>query len=190
MRVALLSDTHGFVDPRIAERVTECDIAVHAGDIGGADVLLSLQPREELVAIRGNNDTPERWSEGERHVLDTLPAETALDLPGGRLVVLHGDDSGTLAQRGRRYRRRFHDAAAVVFGHSHRLSTDLDEHPWLLNPGAAGRTRTNGGPSMLVLTCGDDGPWRVEPLRFDPGRYPSLRRRGRSARETGDDESE
>ncbi|WP_163143782.1 metallophosphoesterase family protein, partial [Arhodomonas sp. KWT] len=107
MRVALLSDTHGFVDPRIAERVTECDIAVHAGDIGGADVLLSLQPREELVAIRGNNDTPERWSEGERHVLDTLPAETALDLPGGRLVVLHGDDSGTLAQRGRRYRRRF-----------------------------------------------------------------------------------
>lgn len=189
MRVAILADTHGFVDPRIANRVAECDVAVHAGDIGGADVLLSLQPREELVAVRGNNDTPEKWSSGERHMLETLPREASVDLPGGRLVVVHGDDSGTVAERHRRYRRRFADARAVVYGHSHRLLTDLDEEPWLLNPGAAGRTRTNGGPSCLILEC-SRGLWHLEPLRFERRRYPGSRTRTRRGTEQADEEAE
>ncbi|WP_440995586.1 metallophosphoesterase family protein [Arhodomonas sp. SL1] len=186
MRVAILADTHGFVDPRVAECVAHADVAVHAGDIGGADVLLALQPREELVAIRGNNDTSARWSEGERHMLETLPREASVNLPGGRLVVVHGDDGGTLVQRARRYRRRFPDAGAVAFGHSHRLATDLGERPWLLNPGAAGRTRTNGGPSLLLLEC-TTHRWNVEAVRFPPRRTPPRRRRGAAP---VDDESE
>ena len=75
--VALLADTHGFLDPRVAGVVADCDIAVHAGDVGGADVLLALTPRREVVAVRGNNDTPEKWSAGETHVLATLPREAA-----------------------------------------------------------------------------------------------------------------
>jgi len=183
MRVAILSDTHGFLDPRIAERIKECDVAVHAGDIGGADVLLALQAREEVVAIRGNNDTPDKWAHGEHHMLDTLPREASLELPGGRLVVLHGDDGGSLAERHRRYRRQHADAGAIVYGHSHRLLTDLDERPWILNPGAAGRTRTYGGPSCLFLECDPQG-WRIEELRLEPRKYPSLRRQGRRGQDT------
>lgn len=175
VRVALLADTHGFLDPRVAATVGECDVAVHAGDVGSVDVLCSLQPRRELVAIRGNNDTPQSWSLGEHHMLDTLPREATVDLPGGRLVVIHGDDGGSLEQRHRRYRRLYADAAAVVYGHSHRLVVDRDMLPWLLNPGAAGRTRTYGGPSCLVLTCDESG-WQVEEQRFEKRRYPSVRR--------------
>lgn len=178
MRVALLADTHGFLDPRVAACVGNCDVAIHAGDVGGADVLFSLQPRRELIAIRGNNDTPESWSAGEHHMLDTLGHEATVDLPGGRLVVIHGDDGGSLAQRHQRYRRRYSDAAAVVYGHSHRLTVDQDTTPWLLNPGAAGRTRTYGGPSCLILTC-DDANWLVEAERFEKRRYPATRRQSR-----------
>lgn len=178
MKIAILADTHGFLDPRIAERVAQCDIAVHAGDIGGADVLLSLSPREEVVAIRGNNDVPEKWSEGEHSLLDTLPHEATLTLPGGELVVVHGDDGGGIAERHRRYRQRYPQARAVVYGHSHRLFADCEAMPWVLNPGAAGRTRTNGGPSCLILDCAGD-EWTLEECRLEPRKYPSLRRDGR-----------
>ena len=172
--VAVLADTHGFLDPRVAECIGACDVAVHAGDIGGVEVLLALQPRDEVVAIRGNNDTEQSWGDGEQHLLETLPREAAVDLPGGRVVLRHGDDSGSLEQRHRRYRRQYPDAGAVVYGHSHRLLVDQQQHPWLLNPGAAGRTRTYGGPSCLILTC-DETRWQVAERRFEPRRYPSVR---------------
>ncbi len=175
LRVAVVADTHGFLDPRVAAWVNDCDVAVHAGDVGSADVLLALQPRKEVVAIRGNNDTPHTWSAGEQHLLATLPREASVELPGGRLAVLHGDDGGSLEQRHRRYRRYYPDAAAVVYGHSHRLLMDQTTTPWLLNPGAAGRTRTDGGPSCLILSC-DAEHWQVESVRFEPRRYPAVRR--------------
>ena len=178
VRVAIIADTHGFLDPRIAERIQDCDLAVHAGDVGGADVLNALRPRQRVYAVRGNNDTPERWPDGERELLATLPHRASVELPGGRLVVVHGDDGGGIEARHRRYRRRYADAAAVVYGHSHRLLTDFRGRPWVLNPGAAGRVRTYGGPSCLFLTC-TDGAWTVEPLRLEPRR--PVRRRQRRA---------
>lgn len=178
VRVAIIADTHGFLDARVAEQVSGCHIAVHAGDVGGADILLALQPSESVTAIRGNNDDADHWSETELDVLEKLPSETELDLPGGKLKVVHGDDGGTLEQRHKRYRAQFSDYRAVVYGHSHRQLVDTTETPWLLNPGAAGRTRTYGGPGCLILSCRDDD-WRIEPMRFPPRHYrPSRRRNG------------
>lgn len=171
-QVAILADTHGFLDPRIAERVSDCDYAIHAGDVGGADVLCSLNPRESVVAIRGNNDTPEKWAESEAHFLENLPATAEIELPGGRLVVTHGDDRRTLAERHRHLRAQYPHARAVAYGHSHRLAMDCDDVPWLLNPGAAGRTRVHGGPSCLVLQCSPDD-WSIEAVRLPARRFPN-----------------
>ncbi len=176
VRVAILADTHGFLDARVAEQVAGCDIAVHAGDIGGADILFALNPKEEVVAIRGNNDDAAHWTESEADILANLPSQATLELPGGRLQVVHGDDGGTVEQRHRRYRRDFADCRAVVYAHSHRQLLDCSATPWLLNPGAAGRVRTYGGPGCIILTCSNDD-WQVEPMQFEPRQYPSNRRR-------------
>lgn len=174
VRVALLSDTHGFLDPRIAALVEACDIAVHGGDIGGFGVVRQLQPRHgRVVVVRGNNDTPRDWAGKDTTGLDDLPRLAELELPGGRLVVLHGHRSGPLYERHQRLRRRFPDARAVVIGHSHRQACDCDALPWVLNPGAAGKYRTFGGPGCLVLTA-SEAEWVLEAHRFDP-----LRRRPR-----------
>lgn len=189
MRLALLADTHGFVDPRIADLVTECDVAVHAGDVGGADVLLSLQPKEQVIAVRGNNDVPEKWPPHEQHVLENLPRETRVPLPGGDLVVLHGDESISVAARHEAFRRRYPEAKAVVYGHTHVQSVDQSTEPWILNPGAAGRTRTHGGPACLVVDC-QDGGWTVETVQLPARKYPALRsgpRRGDSQSAAGGD---
>lgn len=95
MRVGIVSDTHGVLDPRIVQIVNDCDLAVHAGDIGNAHVLEQLRPRGgQVLAVRGNNDTERKWLEEDRPVLDALPDHVSMGLPGGCLVALHGHDAG------------------------------------------------------------------------------------------------
>jgi putative phosphoesterase len=167
--LALLSDTHGVVDPRILALVATCAHAVHGGDIGGGEVLdvigQQLKPRSgALHAVRGNNDIPGKWSEPHRHRLGELPEQLRIELPGGCLAVIHGHQTQA---RGRheRLRRLFPDARAIVYGHSHRLTIDQLAEPWVINPGAAGRSRTFGGPSCVVLTASRLG-WHLEIHRF------------------------
>lgn len=167
VRIAILSDTHGFLDPRIVRVVRSCDVAIHAGDIGGASVLRALSPRQKkIVAVRGNNDTPRKWSAAERRILDDLAPVAEIDLPGGKIVVSHGDRCGSGPARHGRLRRDYPYARAVVYGHSHRLVCDRSAIPWVLNPGAAGRSRTFGGPSCLVLTASSTS-WRLRVFRFN-----------------------
>ncbi len=168
--VAIISDTHGFLDPRIADRVSACDYAIHAGDVGGADVLCALNPRQRVVAVRGNNDTPSNWGELEGSFLQNLPDEALLSLPGGDVVVVHGDDRRSLTERHAHLRRRYPETRAIVYGHSHRLIMDCEQQPWVLNPGAAGRTRTHGGPSCLLLHCSEH-EWQVEAVRLPDRKY-------------------
>jgi len=184
IRVAIISDTHGFLDPRIADRVATCDYAVHAGDVGGADVLCALQPRIQVVAVRGNNDTPGRWGESESNFLENLPQQGMLDLPGGVLVVVHGDDNRSLADRHRYLRTTYPEARAVIYGHSHRLTMDCESRPWVLNPGAAGRTRTHGGPSCLILSATEHS-WEIEALQLPAKKYPNRDNQRRSRPGTG-----
>jgi putative phosphoesterase len=167
VRVAIVADTHGFLDPRIAERVEGCEYAVHAGDVGCAAVLEAMRPRQGLLAVYGNNDLPSKWPPGEAGVLACLPAEVSLKLPGGSLSVVHGDRVLPVAQRHNRLRRAYPQARAIAYGHSHRLICDLEQTPWVLNPGAAGRARTYGGPSCIILTA-EHGRWQVESIRFQP----------------------
>lgn len=166
MRIGVISDTHGFLDARIMEIIGRCDLAVHAGDIGNAGVLEQLRPRrEQILAVRGNNDTPQKWPRTDAAVLDGLPDEVAVDLPGGCLVVVHGHRNGPPRRRHAKLRTRYPDARVIVYGHSHRLVCDQDQRPWVLNPGAAGRSRTFGGPSCLVLHVRATR-WRVEGVRI------------------------
>ena len=183
--MALLADTHGYLDPRIAALVTHCDSALHAGDIGNADVLAQLQPRGGRVhAVLGNNDTARQWPEDQRELLVSIPWEAHIALPGGELVLVHGHRLPA-ARRHERLRARYPQARAICYGHSHVLADDRHERPWILNPGAAGRARTFGGPSCMVLTASADG-WQLEQHRFvqrtprrralDPAAEPARRR--------------
>jgi putative phosphoesterase len=141
---------------------------VHAGDVGNAGVLHGLRPRSgKVVSVRGNNDTPKKWPARETKALRELPNTAELRLPGGTLAVTHGDHAGTTRDRHQRLRKAFPAARAIVYGHSHRIVCDRSENPWILNPGAAGRARTFGGPSCLLLVA-TEKKWRIKIVRFKP----------------------
>lgn len=164
MRVLLLSDTHGALDPRIAELAQDCTLAVHAGDVGASAVLDALaRSAGRVLAVHGNNDVPAKWR-GAMADLDALGETLEIPLPGGSLAVTHGHRQAA-SQRHPSLRAAHPAARVVLYGHSHRLVQDIDEPIWVLNPGAAGRARTFGGPSCLVLHA-TIGRWCVDAHRF------------------------
>ncbi len=164
MNVGVLSDTHGWIHPQVQAVLKGADCIVHAGDVlgmGVLDALARLARKGRVVAVAGNND---RY-DGMRQKAE-LPTVAEMPLPGGTLVVTHGDQFGS-APKHATLRQAWPQARAIVYGHTHRLVCDQDHEPWVLNPGAAGRTRTHGGASCLMLAADAEG-WTVQAHRFPP----------------------
>lgn len=166
VRVAIVSDTHGYLYPEVLAVVESCDAAVHAGDIGGRRVLDLLESATGAVhAVRGNNDVPGLWAGDELDVLNTLPRVAELRLPGGSLVVEHGHIHGQNSPDHGKLRAAHPGARLVVYGHTHKLVIDRAESPWVVNPGAAGRIRNQGGASCIVLHASPFS-WDFETFKF------------------------
>jgi len=56
MRIGVVSDTHGYLNPRVVEVLEGVDRILHAGDIGSQEVILRLEAVAPVTAVRGNND--------------------------------------------------------------------------------------------------------------------------------------
>lgn len=172
VRVAIVSDTHAWLHPDIATLVEDCDIAVHAGDICSAAVIDTMRPRlGQVIAVAGNNDLPHRWADSERDVVSALPRRAHISLPGGILAVEHGEDHGFQQPDHASLRVAHPNARLIVYGHTHKRVFDDRKAPWVLNPGAAGRTRAHGGPSCALLEATME-EWRVEMRIFEVGTRP------------------
>jgi putative phosphoesterase len=164
--VAIISDTHGYLNPQIAESIKQCDIAVHAGDVGNADVMESMQPKSgHVYFVKGNNDVASKWPSGQQHRLHELQEHITLEVSGGKIAIIHGHKQNPVVARHALLRKQYPFARAIVYGHSHRLCIDQEDTPWVLNPGAAGKARTFGGPSCIILHISNNR-WHLETIRI------------------------
>jgi len=55
-RIGLLSDTHGFLDPKLFEFFKDCDEIWHAGDFGNIETVDELSAFKPLRGVYGNID--------------------------------------------------------------------------------------------------------------------------------------
>ena len=135
MVIALISDTHL---PRGTRRIPdacvahmrESDLVIHAGDIATREVLdeISHMSEKPVAAVYGNVDSPE--------LRNLLPESRLVDAGSARIAVVH--DAGPRTGRLNRMRKRFPDARAVVFGHSHIPLHERDPRDGfqIFNPGS------------------------------------------------------
>jgi putative phosphoesterase len=133
----------------VYEALSGVELILHAGDVGGQDILTELRLIAPVKAVFGNTDPP-----GDPELLN----EILVEVDGKRVHVSHGHEVGrpTPAALAARY-----DADVVVYGHTHRqLVTELDGRLFV-NPGAAGPKRFNLIPSVAKLTI-EEGKTRVE----------------------------
>jgi len=167
-RIAIISDTHGHINPNIIHAIKGCDRIVHAGDICGAQVLSQLDDVcSHITAVTGNDDCESLWHESEASIINALPAIAEIELPGGTLAVEHGHRHGMHQPDHASLRASHSHARVIVYGHTHTLLIDDSETPWVINPGAAGETRTEDGASCLILTAVSQGEWNIDIIRFN-----------------------
>jgi putative phosphoesterase len=133
VRLGIVSDTHlpkgtRRIPRACLERLRGADAILHAGDLIGLGVLRELEALGPPVhAVHGNVDGPE--------LRLLLPATRVVEAAGARIAMIH--DAGPAQGRLARMRRRFPDADAVVFGHSHLPLHEVAKDGFaIFNPGS------------------------------------------------------
>lgn len=146
-RIGVLSDTHGFLEPRIFHYFEQVDEIWHAGDIGDLKVLDDLQAFKPTKAVFGNIDnaiirreTSEflRFKVEEVEVLITHIAGK----PGSYSVPLNKE----LQKNG--------VPKILVCGHSHitLVKNDPSKNMLWMNPGACGNKGFHTVKTILRFT--------------------------------------
>ena len=126
LRVGLIADTHDLLRPEAIAFLRGCDHIVHAGDIGGPDIIEALSTLAPVTVVRGNTDIDE-WTEA-------LPESTFLQVGPVRLLVLHDlalldiDPAAT-------------GVDVVVSAHTHIPLVEQHGAIHYVNPGSAGPRR-------------------------------------------------
>jgi len=135
MRVGILADTHGLLRPAVLARLAGCDRILHAGDIGGPEILAALGAIAPVDAVRGNTDTDS---------MARLPALVEGEIDGLPFRMIHRREDVEPKWISR--------ARLIVFGHSHRPELTWDGSCLLLNPGACGSRRFKLQLTVAVVT--------------------------------------
>ena len=120
-----------------------------------------MQPKTgKVIAVTGNNDP-------YCHLTGTsLPEVLSFDVAGETITVEHGHTHGAHQPCHESLRKAHPDAKIIIYGHTHKKIIDKSTTPWVINPGAAGNTRTHGGPSCLVIECEENKEWQIKKYRF------------------------
>jgi putative phosphoesterase len=148
VRLAIISDTHlprrgRALPPACLEQLSRADAILHAGDFIEASVLAELEAiGPPLHAVRGNVDAADLQAR--------LPATRVVQAAGARIAMIH--DAGPADGRLARMRRRFPDADAVVFGHSHIPLHEEADGFAIFNPGSPTERRRSPRHTMGIAT--------------------------------------
>ena len=134
-RIGVISDTHGKLPPNVERHFSGADLIVHAGDVGGEDILEMLELIAPVVAVRGNTDFGD-WAY-------KLNSVEMIQVGRVRICVIH--DVQRLNIQGMTIPH------AVIHGHSHKPSAGRENNILFLNPGSAVDPRHSTEPSLAVL---------------------------------------
>lgn len=141
--IGVISDTHGLVRPDVHTALAGVELILHAGDVGGDDVLAELALIAPVRAVFGNTDPP--GHPGLSEAID-------VSIGGVSIHVSHGHELGSPAAD--KLLERY-AADVVVYGHTHRPLVARAGGRLVLNPGAAGPRRFDIVPSVARLTIGE-----------------------------------
>ncbi len=138
-RLGLISDTHGLLRPEVHEALAGVELILHAGDVGGDEILDELSIIAPVHAVSGNTDSPGN---------PRLRAAIEMDVDGLRIHVSHGHELG--APKPEKLLARY-AADVIVYGHTHESLVVKADGRLVVNPGAAGPARFDIKPSVAIL---------------------------------------
>jgi putative phosphoesterase len=139
VKIGVISDTHGFLDPRVEKIFAGVNHILHAGDIGYASIILELQFIAPVTAVLGNTD-------GDIGFRLTETVELAQKKFLVHHIVSPRELSETVAARIAKDR-----PDVVVFGHTHKQFSETENGVLFFNPGYAGKPKFGAERSVAIL---------------------------------------
>jgi putative phosphoesterase len=139
-RVSVLADSHGHLCDETLEVLSDSDLILHAGDIGGEPILNRLRAVAPVVAVVGN---------GDPDLARRYPWEQRVEVAGARLLLCHWYDNwGSVHPKIEREIGEW-DPHVLVYGHTHvaddaRRNGRLYFNPGYSGPPGLGRRRSVG----------------------------------------------
>jgi putative phosphoesterase len=152
--IGLISDTHGLLRGSVHHALAGVDLILHAGDVGGHEILEELHIIAPVQAVYGNTDRIDD---------PILASELIVPFVGFSIHVSHGHELGSptpdklLAA---------YPQDIIVYGHTHQQLVVRADNRLVVNPGAAGPRRFKLEPSVARLTV-QDGKVEVEIVTLD-----------------------
>jgi len=162
MLLGIVSDTHGWLHPRLLGSLRGVDMIVHAGDVGRAEVLDALATVAPIRAVYGNVDGPPirgRWPEWDRFNAG------GLDVMVTHIAGRPGHWTTAVNQKLARER-----PGLFICGHSHILQIERVDSPaplLFVNPGAAGREGFHRVKTCVRLQVDNGRPVRADVVHLD-----------------------
>jgi hypothetical protein len=142
MRLGIISDTHGALSAAVHDVFSQVDRIVHAGDIGGDDIIIELETIAPVTAVYGNTDGLD--------LRNRLPRVATFELNGLYFTITHGDQFGRPTPPV--LCNRFPEADVLIYGHTHEPLLELvDKTKTVMNPGSASHPRGDGPPSVGIM---------------------------------------
>ena len=153
--VGVISDTHGHLAPQAYTALADCDCLIHAGDIGGLEIIRELETLAPVYAVLGNNDHPDDYPasigrfarpviDGVRFLVAHYPRDVRINYAGSS-ALSPGDPI----------------PAVCIHGHTHapKLEWGKAAYPaqYLLNPGSATRPRSGAHRTIARILIEDGG---------------------------------
>ncbi len=162
MTLGILSDTHGYFHPALAEVLADVDLILHAGDVGRAEILDRLEALAPTRAVWGNIDGPD--------LRQRTPEHQRFDLDGLSFWMTHIAGRPGRWQRGVGQVLRQQPPNVFICGHSHILQIErvaaLDGMLFI-NPGAAGRQGLHQVKTCVRLVLEDGATRQAEVFHLD-----------------------
>lgn len=155
MNLGVIADTHGVLEPEVerAYRAGKLDKIIHAGDIGGPEVIRRLSIIAEVVAVAGNSDSPP--------FAHYFPQRASLAVGGCKILVIHDLGEEDLPAPSVEAWIRSEKPRVVIFGHLHRPVSREREGVLFFNPGSAGLARHDTPRSFGFLRIESGEPVTV-----------------------------
>src|SRR5262245_42918385 len=145
--IGVISDTHGLMRAEATGALAGSELIIHAGDVGGPEVLEELRKTAPVIAVRGNIDQG-----------DWLPEYETVEREGVSIYVLHDLNQLDLDP----VSAGLH---AVISGHSHKPVIRTKDGVLYLNPGSAGPRRFKLPVTVARLQVSREG-LRAEHVRL------------------------
>jgi putative phosphoesterase len=155
MKIGVISDTHGFLDPKVSELFAGVSHILHGGDIGADGVIDQLQDIAPVTAVLGNTDVGLGLNHRETEVVE---------LAGRKFVLHHIVNPYAPPERVQAIIER-DCPAAVIFGHTHHAFSKTIWRVLFVNPGYAGKPKHGAERKVAILHC-DENEIRPEFLNL------------------------